>query len=39
MATGTQVFKLREKINAQEVKHIKVEIVRTHGDPDKTYIN
>ena len=39
MAAGTQVFKLREKINAQEVRHIKVEIVRTHGDPEKTYIN
>ena len=39
MASGSQVFKLREKINSQEVKHIKVEIVRTHGDPDKTYMN
>jgi len=39
MAAGTQVFKLREKINAQEVRHIKVQIVRTHGDPEKTYIN
>jgi len=39
MRAGRQVFRLREKLQAGMVGRIRVEVVRAHGDKEKTYIN
>ncbi len=39
LKAGVQIVKLREKIRASDINYFKLEILKTHGQSEKTYLN